>query len=459
MSSPAPMALIAGMRGMPGEQLARELAASGRRVAVLGRDPRPEAVDFLFYLDHPGESGPGEAGIAAAAEATESAPSLKHVCLLGTERPNAKARIVEDALRYLASQRGVSMSVLRAGPEAFFDPAPARRLAALAVSAAARGISGVLPLPRAQKPVVLVTGAAGGIGRTMVRLLREQGIEHRGTDIVPFPGEPSAQFKQCDLANPAALDSLADFCRPVTCVIHLASRVANIKSLAESYAEQYKLNVIVTLNLLKALPATVRHFSFASSMTVYGNTAAATVDESHPVRPNCVYALTKLAAERLLLEEGARTGVKIALLRYTGVYGPGSAASGRAIPNMISRLLEGRAPEIYGEGTARRDYIYVDDLCRATLQSSLREAEGIFNIGTGVGVSAPELAALLIRLTGAAVTPEVSARAVDAQAASSMVYDIAKMRRELGFTPEVTLEEGLRRTIRHLQDAKEARPG
>lgn len=453
-ASPAgAVALIAGARGAAGEDLALELASGGRRVAVLGRDARPDAVDFLFYLDHPGGDGAGAAAIVAAAEAAEKAGGLKHVCLLGADRPNARARVVEDALRYLAGQRGASMSVLRAGPEAFTDRTAGRRLASLAVSSALSGISGVVPPPSGREPVVLVTGASGSIGRAMGRLLQERGIARRGTDIAAAPGELFPDFKRCDLADPAAAESLADFCGPVTHVIHLASRVANAKSLAESYGEQYALNVVGTLNLLKALPPAVRHFAYASSMTVYGNAAAAAVDESHPVEPNCVYALTKLAAERLLLEEGALKGLRVALLRYTGAYGPGSVP-GRAIPNMILRLLDGRAPEIYGQGTARRDYIYVDDLCRATLAASLREAEGIFNVGTGVGVSAAELAGLLIRLTGAAVTPEASPRAVDAQAASSMVYDIGKMRRELGFTPEITLEEGLRRTIRHFQEAR-----
>lgn len=447
-------ALIAGAEGLPGEHLAKELASGGRRFAFLGRDPRPSAVDFLFYVDHPGLDASIAAGIVPAAEAAEAATGLKHVCLLAAERPNARARSVEDALRYLALQSGASLSVLRASPEAFRDQAPAGRLASLAVAAALKGHSGSLPIPSEVKPVVLVTGAAGHIGRCMGRLLREQGVDHRGTDLVPCPDY--AEFRACDLSDPAAPEALAAFCAPVTHVIHLASRIHNLKSLAGSYAEQYKVNVAGTLHLLKALPPTARHLCYASSMTVYGNAASEAVDESHPVQPNCVYALTKLAAERLLLEEGPRRGLKVALLRFTGAYGPGGV-SGRAIPNMIARLLEGRAPEIYGAGTARRDYIYVDDLCRATLRAATSEAEGVFNVGTGVGISASELAGLLIRLTGSAVAPAASAKAVDAQAASSMVYDIGKMRRELGFTPEVTLEEGLLRTIRDFRAAQEAR--
>jgi nucleoside-diphosphate-sugar epimerase len=124
---------------------------------------------------------------------------------------------------------------------------------------------------------------------------------------------------------------------------------------------------------------------------------------------------------------------------------------------MITRLLEGQAPEIYGEGASRRDYIYVDDLCQATLKASLNEAAGVFNIGTGIGTSSAELAQLLVRLTGATVEPVRVHRDLDAQATSSLIYEIGKMRRELGFVPAVTLEEGLARTIAYLRSAREGR--
>jgi UDP-glucose 4-epimerase len=451
------IALIAGARGALSEDLARELASGGRRVLVLGRDPRPERVDVLFYLDGPEDDGPVEAAIAAAAEAAEPAAGLKQVILLGTERPCGRKLAVEDALRYLATRRGAALTVLRAGPEAFGEPQPARRFAALAVSASQRDASGAAALPRAKPLVVLLTGAAGLVGRAMGRLLDENGIVHRGTDIVPAPSDLGAPYHQCDLADPQARTGLAAFCAPVTHVIHLASKITNEKSLAASYLQQHRLNVAGTLNLVAALPPAVRHLSYASSITVYGSTTAAAVDESQPARPNCVYALTKLAAERLLLESSARTGLKIALLRYTSAYGPGPA-TGRAITNMICRLLDGQPPEIYGDGSTVRDYIYIDDLCRATLKASLREAEGVLNVGTGVGISAADLARLLVRLTGASVAPVRSPRLIDAQAGSSLVYDISKMRRELGFSPEVSLEEGLLRTIRHFQAARTGRP-
>jgi UDP-glucose 4-epimerase len=296
--------------------------------------------------------------------------------------------------------------------------------------------------------VVLVTGAAGQIGRALGRLLDEKGIARRGVDVVEAPGD--APFLRCDLSDPAGIAALREFCRPVTHAVHLASRITNEKDLAACYARQYALNVGGTLNLLEALPAGLRHVAFASTMTVYGAPRSLPVRESHPVAPNCVYALCKLAAERFLAEFAGGRGIPAAVLRYSSAYGPGPFVP-RAIPRMIRRLLDGEPPEVFGDGSVRRDYIYVDDLCRATLQACRLEADGVFNVGTGIGTSSAELAAMLSRLAGARLQPRRVGGALDAQAASSLWFDIAKMRRELGCSPEVSLEDGLAATIRHFQ--------
>jgi UDP-glucose 4-epimerase len=406
---------------------------------------------FLFYVSDPADQRPLDELLAEAAAAAEAAPKLSHVFLLSCRSAGTRGALIEDALRYLARERGVPLAVLRAGHDAFTRPEAASRLAQAAASAAEEGRSGEVPVPPERPPVVLLTGAAGQIGRALARLLDEQGVERRGTDIVAGPAGDAAPYHRCDLADPAAQEGLAEFCRPVTHVIHLASRITNEKSVAKSYREQYRLNVAGTMSLVQALPSGLRHFAYASSMTVYGNANALAVNESHPVEPNCIYALTKLAAERLLKVWADAAGAGLCLLRYTSAYGPGPV-TGRAIPNMIKRLLDGLPPQIYGDGSARRDYIYVDDLCRATVRAALREADGVLNIGTGLGTSAAELAEILVRLTGSSLTPVVAPRQQDAQAASSLVFDVAKMRKELEFTPEVTLEEGLRRTIRHIKE-------
>lgn len=432
--------ILAGARGPLDEHLARELsslssASGGRR---------------LLFVNGPSACGPSE--VAAAARVAESAPALAHVCFLAAEPASVEGRVAEDALRYLASERGAPFAVVRAPAADFAGGEDSQRLAALAAAACAERLVGERRAPAPQR-VVLVTGAAGQIGRTLSAMLDAGGIAHRGLDFVAPPAGSTAPYLRTDLSASGAEDALREFCAPVTHVVHLAGRITNAKSLAECYREQHALNVEGTLRLLQALPPSLRHFAYASSMTVYGNRQSAPfVDELQPLEPNCVYALMKVAVERHLTEFSKRSGAKVALLRYTSAYGPGPA-SGRAIPAMIVRLLGGQAPEVHGDGGARRDYIYVDDLCRATLEASLREYDGVLNVGTGVGVSVAELAELLVRLTGSPCKPVFSGKAVDSQGASSLVYDIGRMRKELGYEPETTLEEGLRRTIRHFTAA------
>lgn len=301
----------------------------------------------------------------------------------------------------------------------------------------------------AREPVFLVTGAAGQLGRAMGRRLEERGLSWRGVDVVASDG--SAPFLRCDLADPASVAPLREFCRGVTHVLHLAGRITNDKSIVDSYAEQFRISVRGTLNLLAGLSPETRHFSFASSMTVYGRPRRLPVDERHPVEPSCVYALCKLAAERYLEEEGRARGLGVCLLRYTSAYGPGRP-DGRAIHTMIQNALAGRPPEVHGDGTVQRDYIFQDDLCRATIEAALKEARGVLNVGSGVGTSVADLARRVLRLTGTPGEPVFAARAQDPQSSASMVYDIGKLRALLGdfrFTP---LDEGLAATIAGYKD-------
>lgn len=417
------------------------------KIGKLGKHIVQEAVllglsrEASFHLDHPRSKVPVDQAVLPIA----SAQGLRSICLVGADRPSPESLALEDALRYHADLKALAFSVVRINADKLLSEAASQSLAAEIAECAKQGISKTIR----PAPVVLITGALGQLGRAMGALLDRKGVKHLGIDIVE-PKEPSDRFLRCDLGDPAEIGRLAEFCRPVTHVIHLASRITNEKDLRQSFEAQYRMNVTGTKNLLKALPPALRHIAYASSMTVYGNTDVPLVDESHPIRPNCIYALCKVIVERHLAEHSRRTGVKSAFLRYTSAYGPGPR-TGRAIPAMIGRLLDGEAPEIFGDGSARRDYIYVDDLCEATYQAVVKEADGPFNIGTGRGISAAELAELLIRLTGVQVSPKFIPREQDAQARSSLVFDISKMVRELEFRPSITIEDGLSRLIAQLR--------
>lgn len=455
--------LIAGLSGPLGPALARELARDGACPCFLGQESPPDAAPELVYFC----PADGDAPITPSLEAVAGlSRGLVHVCVVAPSPASAPALAAEDALRYLADRTGAAFAVIRVPRRRLSRRASAASLSALAADIARWRVGGTpfsapSPADRAPRgprrspsgpPVFLITGAAGLVGRALTRLLDQRGLMHLDVDLFPTPaGATAAPFLQCNLAEPD-LKRLSDFCRPATHAVHLAAAISNEKELAGHYGILHRVNVGGTLNLLKALPPTLRHFSFASSMTVYGSPRVLPVDETAPLEPNCVYALTKRACEHALSDYSARAGVPVAFLRFSSVYGPGPA-NGRAIPRMITRLLEGKPPQIYGDGSVTRDYIHADDLSRAVVEASAREVEGAFNVGSGRGTSILELSEALIRLTGSRLAPVHLPAPEDAQASSSVVYDIGKMRRELGVGPRVSLETGLRGLVAYHQDA------
>lgn len=294
-------------------------------------------------------------------------------------------------------------------------------------------------------PMFLITGAAGGIGRMMALELERRGLAYKSVDVVTLESA-SVPFFTCDLAERGELRALREFCADVTHVIHLAGRVTNEKSVSAAYAEQFHMSVAGTLNLLDALGSRTRHVAFASSMTVYGAPQRLPVDETQPLQPSCVYAVCKVAGERYLEAHARRTGRRVALLRYTSIYGPGDASK-RAIPAMIRAVLAGRRPEVHGDGSVRRDYMYHEDLCRLTVEASLKEASGPLNVGSGQGTSSAELARLILKLAGPGGEPVFVPTQLDAQSSASMVYDVSRLRAAIGELALTPLEEGLARTI------------
>jgi UDP-glucose 4-epimerase len=301
------------------------------------------------------------------------------------------------------------------------------------------------------EPVVLVTGASGRIGTAMVALLRSLGIERRCIDLVLSPA--SEPWLACDLTDASIYGTLRDFCLPVTHVIHLASRVTASKDPID-FSPQFRIEVESLRNLLGALPDGVRHVSIASSMTVYGSPLRLPVDETHPLKPLSIYGSCKVLSEQTLADFSRERGIPAAALRISSAYGPGRARP-IAIDSMIALALKGRTPEVFGDGTVKRDYIFVDDVCRAALAVSFSGASGPINVGTGIGTSSAELAIAVARLAGLGKRLRLMPRALDEQAASSMIMDVRRLTRKTGFAPSIPLEDGLAKTLDYFRRREE----
>jgi UDP-glucose 4-epimerase len=215
-------------------------------------------------------------------------------------------------------------------------------------------------------------------------------------------------------------------------------------------------NVIGTLNiLLAARDEGVRRVVCASSSSVYGANPALPKHEELPALPISPYATAKLASEGYCRSFGVCYGLETVALRYFNVFGPRQDPTSQyaaVIPSFITALLDDRPVTIFGDGEQSRDFTHVDNVVRANLLAV--DAQGVtgkvFNIACGRKVTINELVAELRELIGSDVetiyAPERPGDVPHSRA------DLTRARAELGYEPEVTLREGLDRTIDHYRE-------
>jgi UDP-glucose 4-epimerase len=300
----------------------------------------------------------------------------------------------------------------------------------------------------------LVTGAAGFLGSTVCEAMLERGTDVVGVDA--FTPNYDAARKRANLsaalAHPrfrlveddlrtADLDRLLD---GVTHVVHLAALPGVRLSWGEAFRDYAEHNVVATQRLLEAVRRRpVERLAVASSSSVYGAPLRFPTPEEEPPRPLSPYGVTKVAAEALLSAYHASFGVPSVALRYFTVYGP------RQRPDMgIHRFFEaarrGETVAIYGDGEQTRDFTYVDDAVRATLDALDCPAPALlYNVGGGHRVTLNELLGRIESVTGRPVQRrQEPAAAGDPRDTSA---DTSRARRDLGYAPRTELTEGLRR--------------
>jgi UDP-glucose 4-epimerase len=205
------------------------------------------------------------------------------------------------------------------------------------------------------------------------------------------------------------------------------------------------VNVIGTLRVLEAAHAAGSRVVFASTGgAIYGE-CGAPADESSERRPLAPYGAAKLAGEEYLLTYRRLYGMSNVVLRFANVFGPRQDPHGEAgvVAIFLGRLRDAEICNIFGDGEQERDYVYVGDVVQAALVAAEVEG-GVFNVGTGRATSVLELYELCRKVAGSGLTPRLSpARAGELQRS---VLDVGKVERELGWRPQTSLEEGLRRT-------------
>lgn len=303
---------------------------------------------------------------------------------------------------------------------------------------------------------IVIFGGGGFIGSAIADRLLADGHELR---IFERPRvEPYRKFLPSESVEWITGDLMShhDVGEAVTgmdMVFHLVSTTLP-KSSNDDPIYDVETNLIATLQMLEAMrEKQVSRIVFISSGgTVYGPPVYLPVDEAHPTEPQVSYGITKLAIEKFLLMYQHLHGMKTVILRVTNPYGERQrveTAQG-AVGVFLHRALSGKPIQIWGDGSVTRDYIHVSDVAEAFAKAvDYSGSQSVFNISSGVGVSVNDLVGYIERSLGASVERQYSAgRPYDVPVS---VLDNSRAAAELGWSPRISLEQGLDRTAAWLK--------
>ncbi len=298
---------------------------------------------------------------------------------------------------------------------------------------------------------VLVTGGAGFIGSHLADALVARGDEVAVVDDMSAgrPGRVPAQaaVHKLTVTEAAALAAVAAEVKPDV-ICHLAARI-DVRTSVANPVDDAQVNVIGTVNVLEAARAVGARVLFGSTgAVIYGRDAPIPSMEDVLPLPESPYGVSKHCAEQYVELYNRLHGTRHAVLRFANVYGPRQDPAGQVgvVAIFCARTLAAQRPVIYGDGTQTRDFVYVADAVSAYLAAVDRGRPGTWNIGTGVETSVRQLARIVGDIAGRPIDPIFAPARPGELRRGALASERA--RRDLGWTPTVSLADGVGRVYR-----------
>jgi UDP-glucose 4-epimerase len=294
----------------------------------------------------------------------------------------------------------------------------------------------------------VVTGGAGFIGSNLVDALLARGDEVTVVDNFASGKRqnlsPVATLLEHDIREPFSVE--ADV------IFHLAAQ-ADVQTSMKRPEYDAAVNVVGTVNVLQAAP--FAQVIFASSGGAGYGECVEPASEETPFLPESPYGIAKKCGEEYLAGWNRIHDTSHVSLRFANVYGPRQDAGleGGVVAIFLERLVRGEETLIFGDGTQSRDFVYVEDVV-ASLLAVTGQGGGPYNVGTGMATTVGELHDACAAVAGvASKVRHEAARLGDVQRS---VLDVSRIERERGWRAEVSLEDGLRRTLAWMQEARPA---
>ncbi|MBN1781750.1 NAD-dependent epimerase/dehydratase family protein [bacterium] len=317
---------------------------------------------------------------------------------------------------------------------------------------------------RFQNMKILVTGGAGFVGSNLVNKLVEEGALVTVLDDL-FTGRKEniaylddIEFVKGSVTNFTLLEKLM---KKKQIVFNLAVR--NIIVSVKSPRLDFKVNTEGTFNVLQAAKELgTEKVVYSSSASVYGNPKYLPINEDDRLSTINPYAASKLSGENYCFAFYETYRLPVSIVRYSNVFGVNQSPLNPycgVVSKFFESIMKGEVPQIHGDGEQTRDFTYVDDVVEATLLAAVNpRAEGeVFNVGSGKETSVNELVQRIVNLTESSVKPVYIDRR-DIDNIRRRVLNIEKSRRILRWTPQITLETGLKKTYHWLLENEDHCP-